>query len=131
MAALLEAGPAYADATSMIDARYIRAMIKAREARARLLGETVIADPAWDMTLDLLLARKERRQVTVSNLCAAAKVPQTTALRCIARLESSGILVRRRDPIDRRRIYIDLSDEAAASAEAALVTEKGIMTRVL
>jgi len=37
-----------------------------------------LADPAWDMLLDLTAARAESRAVSVSSLCIAAGVPTTT-----------------------------------------------------
>jgi len=91
----------------------IRAMIRARRMRDHYFSGELFADPAWDMLLDLLLARLERRTVAVSSLCIAAAVPPTTALRWIKRLTDEGIFVRTADPRDGRRVFIDLSEEAA------------------
>jgi DNA-binding MarR family transcriptional regulator len=49
----------------------------------------------------------------VSSLCIAAAVPPTTALRWIRQLTDRGILIRQADPVDGRRVFIALSDEAA------------------
>ena len=91
----------------------IRAMIRARRLRDQYFSGELFADPAWDMLLDLLLARMEKRTVAVSSLCIAAAVPPTTALRWIKRLTEEGIFVRTADPRDGRRVFIDLADEAA------------------
>jgi len=91
----------------------IRAMIRARRMRDQYFSGELFADPAWDMLLDLLLARLEQRTVAVSSLCIAAAVPPTTALRWIKRLTDEGIFIRTADPRDGRRVFIDLSDEAA------------------
>ncbi len=91
----------------------IRSMIRARRLRDQYFSGELFADPAWDMLLDLLLARLEQRTVAVSSLCIAAAVPPTTALRWIKRLTDEGIFVRTADPRDGRRVFIDLSDEAA------------------
>jgi DNA-binding MarR family transcriptional regulator len=91
----------------------IRAMIRARRLRDQYFSGELFADPAWDMLLDLLLARLENRTVAVSSLCIAAAVPPTTALRWIKRLTEEGIFVRTADPRDGRRVFIDLSEEAA------------------
>lgn len=96
----------------------IRAMIRARRLRDQYFSGEMFADPAWDMLLDLLLARLERRTVAVSSLCIAAAVPPTTALRWIKRLTDEGIFVRTADPRDGRRIFIDLSDQAADAMAA-------------
>ena len=91
----------------------IRAMIRARRLRDQFFSGDLFADPAWDMLLDLLLARIEQRPVAVSSLCIAAAVPPTTALRWIKRLTDEGIFIRTADPHDGRRVFIDLSVTAA------------------
>jgi len=96
----------------------IRAMIRARRLRDQYFSGEMFADPAWDMLLDLLLARLEQRTVAVSSLCIAAAVPPTTALRWIKRLTDEGVFVRTADPRDGRRVFIDLSDEAAEGMAA-------------
>jgi hypothetical protein len=91
----------------------VRLMLRARRLRDRFFETDLFADPAWDMLLDLLLARLERRSVAVSSLCIAASVPPTTALRWIKRLTDEGLFVRNADPRDGRRVFIDLSNVAA------------------
>lgn len=94
-----------------------RAMLRIRRLRDRFFDETLFADPAWDMLLDLMAARLERRQVAVSSLCIAAAVPPTTALRWIKAMTDRGLFVRRADPKDRRRVFIELADRSAAAME--------------
>ncbi|HEX8192705.1 MAG TPA: hypothetical protein VF552_07360 [Allosphingosinicella sp.] len=101
-----------------VDAALIRSIIRARRLRDSFLKGGLFADPAWDMLLDLLAARLEQHRVAVSSLCIAAAVPPTTALRWIKTLTDRGILVRCADPADGRRVYIELSDEAARSLTA-------------
>jgi hypothetical protein len=98
----------------------IRGLIRARRLRDQYFSGELFADPAWDMLLDLLLARLEGRTVAVSSLCIAAAVPPTTALRWIKRLTEEGIFIRTADPRDGRRVFIDLSDEAAQALAAYL-----------
>ncbi|WP_416907370.1 MAG: MarR family transcriptional regulator [Polymorphobacter sp.] len=88
----------------------LRREIKARRLRERMLPEGLFADPAWDILLDLTLARLEGRQTPVSSLCIAASVPTTTALRWIKTLLERGLIERRPDPDDRRRHYIHISE---------------------
>jgi hypothetical protein len=101
-----------------IDAALIRSIIRARRLRDSYLKGGLFADPAWDMLLDLMAARLEKNRVAVSSLCIAAAVPPTTALRWIKTLTDRGILVRCADPADGRRVYIELSDEAARALTA-------------
>ncbi|HMS19419.1 hypothetical protein [uncultured Sphingorhabdus sp.] len=90
--------------------RHIREIIKLRRMRERLLGEDLFADPGWDILLDLFAAQEEGQQVSVSSLCIAAAVPPTTALRWITNMTEAGYLIRRQDPYDARRVYIELSE---------------------
>ena len=98
----------------------VRALIRARRLREQYLKADLFADPAWDMLLDLLLARLEGRLVAVSSLCIAAAVPPTTALRWIKRLTDEGQFVRTADPRDGRRVFIDLAEDTADALIAYL-----------
>lgn len=97
-----------------------RRVLRARRLRERLLRADLFADPAWDMLLDLFVAEADGREVCVSSLCIAAAVPATTALRWIDTLESRGLIARRPDPYDKRRIMIDLRSEARQMIGASL-----------
>ncbi len=99
-------------APSLPEAAAIGALIKQRTLRARFFEADLFADPAWDILLDLALAKAERRQVSVTSLCIAANVPATTALRWIGQMVEEGVLLRIPDPRDRRRAHIALSDMA-------------------
>ena len=96
-----------------LSVRMIRGMIRQRRLRDRFFDSNLFADPAWDMLLDLMAARLERIQVSVSSLCIAACVPPTTALRWIKMMTDQGLFERVADPVDGRRIFIRLSDSAA------------------
>jgi len=111
---VLQPSPGYApDALGAAELSFIRAMLRARRLRGEHFPADLFADPAWDMLLDLMASRLERKQVTVSSLCVAAAVPPTTALRWMAILTARGLLRRVADPADRRRVYIELSDASA------------------
>lgn len=90
--------------------KQIREIIKLRRMRDRYLGADLFADPGWDILLDLFAAKQEGQDVSVSSLCIAAAVPPTTALRWITNMTDAGYLVRRQDPYDARRVYIELSE---------------------
>lgn len=104
---------AYTGAPPPVDARLIREIIKLRRRREAFFGAELLADPAWDILLDLFAARIEGKSVSVSSLCIAAAVPATTALRWITGMTESGMLVRRQDPTDARRVFIELSEADA------------------
>lgn len=113
-------------AEAEVSAAEIRAMIRARRLRDQFFLGDLFADPAWDMLLDLMTARIEKKRVAVSSLCIAAAVPPTTALRWIKRLTDVGMFVREADPEDGRRVYIQLSDRAAVALLAYLKSARRI-----
>ena len=106
-AAELEASPVSADK--------VMAVIRARRLRAQFFPEQLFADPAWDMMLDLFHAELTQQRVTVSNLCAAAPVPPTTALRWLSNLVDREFFVRRADPTDGRRVFIELAPKVSVA----------------
>ncbi len=91
----------------------IRAVIRARRLRSRFFSEELFADPDWDMLLDLLQAEIAQLRVPVSSLCIAAADPATTALRWLKSMTEKGMFVRRADPHDGRRVFVELSREAS------------------
>ncbi len=109
----------------------IRETIRARRLRDDFLGESLFADPAWDILLDLMASRLEEKRVSVSSLCIAAAVPPTTALRHIALMTGRGLLIRVSDPDDRRRVHIALSEQTAIAMTgwfAAARDESGVLS---
>lgn len=99
-------------AAPTITATQVRDLLRARRIRADFLPGDLFADPAWDMMLDLLAARLDHERVSVSSLCIAAAVPPTTALRWIRTLTDKGLVERQADPLDGRRVFIALAQEA-------------------
>jgi len=106
-----------------------------RRRRTKIFGsEELFGEPAWDILLDLFIAAKERRRVSVTSACIGSAVPSTTALRWISILERQGLLTREADPGDARRIYVGLSPRgyeamleyfSAASRSVVLLDEGG------
>jgi DNA-binding MarR family transcriptional regulator len=101
-----------------VKAADVKAAIKARRAREAFLPAHLFADPAWDMLLELYAAELDQMRVPTSSLCAASAVPATTALRWIGTLESEGLVERKNDVLDGRRIFVRLSSKAVSLMEA-------------
>jgi len=93
----------------------VRHVIRARRLRSRFFHEELFADPAWDMLLDLLQAEIGQLRVPVSSLCIAAAVPATTALRWLKTMVEQGMFIRRADPHDGRRVFVELAPETSRS----------------
>lgn len=117
-------------ATASADAPLVRAFLRLRQLRGHFFMPELFADPAWDILLDLAAARIEGRLVAVSSLCIAAAVPATTALRWITQMTEQGLLVRRPDPTDGRRVFIGLSDRAAGGIDGYLSAARSVIAPV-
>lgn len=104
--------PPSADAPE-VSAEVVRSVIRARRLRTRYFPDDMFADPAWDMLLDLLQAEIAQLRVPVSSLCIAAAVPATTALRWLKTMTQQGIFLRRADPHDGRRVFVELAPDAS------------------
>ncbi len=105
--------PAPAGDVPALSAETVRSVIRARRLRVRYFRDELFADPAWDMLLDLLQAEIAQLRVPVSSLCIAAAVPATTALRWLKTMVSQGIFIRRADPHDGRRVFVELAPDAS------------------
>lgn len=92
-----------------ISVKTVRAVIRARRLRDRYFDGKMFADPAWEMMLRLFEAELSHRRVAVLALSKSAGVPPTTAVRWINTLVEQALFTRRADPLDGRRIYIELS----------------------
>lgn len=100
----------------------IRMIIAARTRRSRFFDPLLFADPAWDILLELYASAMEQQRISVSNLCQAASVPATTALRWLSKMEKDGLVTRQDDPFDGRRTWISLSPSAFTAMESYFET---------
>lgn len=108
-----------------VTASVVRRFIKSRRERDTFLPKHLFADPAWDMLLELYASELDQRRVATSNLCDASAVPPTTALRWIGAIEKEGLIERKSDPLDARRIFVRLSSQGASSMEAYFQRQAG------
>jgi DNA-binding MarR family transcriptional regulator len=106
-----------ANSSKKVDASTIRMLLKARRRREAIFGEDLFADPAWDILLDMYASQLSQRRTSVTDLCHAAAVPQTTALRWISKLERDGWLRREADPFDARRSRLELTEKGISAME--------------
>ncbi len=97
-----------------------------RAAREKFFPKGLFEDPCWDMLLDLMINHLQGRRISVSSLCIASGVAQTTALRRIADLHEQGLVRRIADEKDGRRVFIELT-EAGVAAMDRYVGNVGLM----
>lgn len=86
-----------------------KAKIRARRRRQELFPGIQVADPAWDLLLELYVNCAEGRQISVTGLGLSANVPGATVLRWLAMFQEAGLIAREPDPLDRRRIWVRLT----------------------
>ena len=82
---------------------------ESRRRRARFISPSLLGEPVWDMLLALYCFTARGRRMSVSSLCHASGVPQTTALRWVGIMEERELIARSRDHLDGRRYYLVLS----------------------
>ncbi|MEO0031140.1 MAG: hypothetical protein RIS94_898 [Pseudomonadota bacterium] len=92
-----------------------RRLYRDRRQRADVFKATLFSEPAWDMLLDLFIAGREGRQVSITSACIGADVPVATGLRWLQQLEREGLVERSSDPCDARRTWIRLTAQADRS----------------
>ena len=101
--------------------RWAKLLLSTYSTRTQFFPAGLFSDPAWDMLLDLMYARLHGKQISVSSLCIAARVPATTALRRIGDLVDTGLVARNKDPRDGRRVFIELTAEGYDAMMSYLV----------
>lgn len=94
------------------DAAFIRALIAIRRSRTDHLPRVQMADPAWDILLDIYACQLECRKLPITSVGTLADIPAATAQRWIRKLTQQGMLVRIADPKDRRRAHVSLTPTA-------------------
>ncbi len=85
-------------------------MLEKRD-RTIILGPDMMGDPAFDMLLDLFVAQEESVDISVSSLCYGTCLPQTTALRWVKIMVDRGMILRKSDTNDKRRVYLLLAPQ--------------------
>lgn len=87
-------------------ARQTQAM---RATVAAFFPRDIFRDSAWDMMLEMFVAGEEGRALCVKQVILVSGETSTSALRRIDRLEAAGLMARRVDPMDHRRVSLTLT----------------------
>lgn len=88
-------------------------------------------EPGWDMLLDLYVNQTMGRRIAVTAACVASRAPFTTALRHIKQMCATGVMRRVPDESDRRRLWLELSEETMKSMSDYLDRSLNEVSRVL
>jgi DNA-binding MarR family transcriptional regulator len=110
--------PVLAGAPLLID--LARQAQKMRAIVARMFPRDVLKDSAWDMLLELFVATQEFRVLCVKQLILVSGETSTSALRRIDRLEETGMIRRRGDAADHRRVTVEMTLKGEEAMTAML-----------
>jgi two-component system chemotaxis response regulator CheY len=78
----------------------------------------LVSISAWHMLLTIYEAYLKNAPVTVKGIAAACDVPLSSALRKLAEMEKSNLIVRKGDPNDARRTFVHLSEQGLDQIQA-------------
>ena len=81
--------------------------------RERIFGLSLLANPGWDILLQLFIAREEGRDVSVETLSQNSGAPELSLVRCIAHLIETGLVIRQ-------------SNRSGSGAPALLLSNEGL-----
>lgn len=76
--------------------------------------------PAWDIMLDLYIARAGDRAISTSSACIGAACPPTTGLRWLRILEQQALVTKTDDATDGRRSFYNLTSTGVSLTEEAI-----------
>lgn len=113
------------DATALLHP--IDAEMRLRRRREQVFSIDYFSDPAWDILLELERSHRLGTRLAVTDIGIEPRIPLTTVLRYLARLENDGLISRRVDPGDRRRVFVSLTPLGYAHVSAAF----GLVHRAL
>ena len=80
----------------------------------------LLANPAWDILLDLFIQRSDRKPISIISLCVTANAPTSTALRYIQAMLDSGAIVKTASTDDSQGLLVELSDTTYSMMQSIL-----------
>ena len=92
---------------------YFEALLRQRRARDRYFGTTLFGEPAWDIMLELMIARIDGRELKISELGAASYAPGIATRQYVDALGEAKLVETYQDVDHLGDCYLALSSEAA------------------
>ena len=97
-----------------------KTILRFRHERSKSIPMEILGEPGWDMLLELFCQFAGGAAVSSKSLTLVSGVPQTTALRCLERLEAEGLIARKQSATDRRVTLFELTKKGVAAVGSAL-----------
>lgn len=111
--------PATSDSTGSVvadrEVAHLQSILRMRRRCREIFRSTLFACPAWDMLLELALARMLNKPMSTKAIVIGSGTPAATARRWLDALEADGSIMRVSSPSDNRVTYVRISDSAFAS----------------
>ena len=102
-----------------------RQLFRHRRRRDESLGGELFGEPAWDLLLDLFIARCQRRPVSIISASVAASIPVKSALPWLLRLEEHGLVERIYEAQDEALTLVAISDAGFDRMTGLLCESRG------
>jgi hypothetical protein len=90
-----------------------------------MMPEKLFRDSTWNVMLELHIGAFSGQDVYVKQAIIASGECPATAMLIIARLDATGLLVRKGDPLDQRRVLVSLTDAGREAMELLLQQWEG------
>lgn len=100
---------------------YARHLLAADGMRRMLLAEHRFSYAQWHIILELFISDEEQRLTSITDLTFSPVVARSTILKGVADLAAAGLVIRKADPSDARRIYISLEPSFHDRVDALLM----------
>lgn len=111
MATVEPMGEAAAEDLRAVLRRSAERILARRRLRDGFFGSDMFGEPAFDLLLDLFVQEIDGSNAYTTNVAVASGAPMTTALRQIAMLVDRGYVRRAPDPVDRRRVMLQMTEQ--------------------
>lgn len=89
----------------------VQSALTERARRLEYLRAELLAEPAWDILLELYAFELVQHPVTVSELTDRINVPSTTSIRWMKMLEADDLIARTVDPSDQTLVWVALTSK--------------------
>lgn len=87
----------------------VRSALQERARRLEYFRAELLAEPAWDILLELYAFELIQHRVTVPDLTDRINVPSTTSIRWMKMLEADDLITRRVHPGDSMQVWVALT----------------------
>lgn len=105
---------------SGISARLVQLICVFRKDRQQHFPGRLGSDSCWDVLLHLYAAHLNQHRLSIAEVTRRTGLPGTTVLRAVQSLGDAAMIQRAEDPLDRRRVFVTLSESGVGAMDRYL-----------